>query len=81
MKKTTKKRTIVSLPCTAQKLECALHSICELSGAWDSEVSYVERTECESAKLVIETEDYCSHNRQTINQTCIRTKHTIRRTT
>lgn len=58
-----KKRTIVSLPCTAQKLECALHSICELSGAWDSEVSYVERTECEPAKLVIDIEDTCKQNK------------------
>lgn len=58
-----KKRTIVSLPCTAQKLECALHSICELSGAWASEVSYVERTECEPAKLVIEVEDHDKNNK------------------
>lgn len=31
-------RPLITLPCTAQELENALHSVCEHHGAWDAEV-------------------------------------------
>lgn len=46
-------KTVVSLPCTAQKLETALHSVCDHDGTWDSEVVLLPPTSDSPARIAL----------------------------
>lgn len=65
-------KPLITLPCTAQELENALHAVCDHDGLWDSQIEFVHGefvhgevdinpvfctiTEIEPPRLVIETE-------------------------